>query len=396
MDIAGSILSLQEVLDMEETVQNAEPEVVNEAAATCVGSSAEHVASSLSAPSAPAAPTPRPAKTKAKLLTGHEKLKVVEKLANIESSILEAEVMRCVLGELHIKVFPGRASSLEKFPRVWKRVIVRLAEKFAQVHRETSTKANKYAIFQMMWTTALRSEMDHPDVCALDLSDYDCTSVVMSIGAAVSNFCCRVVKEHLQTAIEDEPGVAVALEDKHAHRFFGWALHSCIAGLKGKQHRDGSTLRTMETECLDLCRLLRLKRDEKAEANIPTSLTVRDKGWMTFMRPEVISFAEKSLDKIYGVVNQQAYRTYGKDMVIVASTALEHDRTIVGPLQECVSAMFPGKFSGDVVKTVARKLIDKVFHAVCQEVIDSVEQMQITSAGRTTTRGLNLRDRIHV
>ena len=107
-------------------------------------------------------------------------------------------------------------------------------------------------------------------------------------------------------------------------------------------------------------------------------------------------FATGAMQRIAELVNADQYQRYGKDLVMVASTALRCDQTICTPFEKSVNELFGDRFAVSTVRIVAKSLIDKVLHAVCKEVIDSFEQVQVRASGAKTTKGQNLRDKLHI
>ena len=129
--------------------------------------------------------------------------------------------------------------------------------------------------------------------------------------------------------------------------------------------------------------------------DIPFSLQLLDEERLTYLRPEHLPFACNTLTKIYGVANHDGISTYDENFVHVASQCIQFDKTLHLKLVESVSATHPDQFDEVIIKKVAHRLVVKALNAVLGEVVETAEQLMLSSSGSSTTSGLNLRDKLH-
>lgn len=343
-------------------------------------------------PSAAAA-GPRRRRVKRVQLNAKQRGEICQLLAKIDMSKAAETIIAGAGGELHMSTYPERSSALLEYRSVWESVVKDLVLAYSQFYSECSSKSDKYSTFQMRWITNVFTFLDRPEIASCPLEDSLASSILHSLAAAVWRYCAVTVREYLRDAAVSNAGEIspTQLEEKHYWRFFGWAVHSSVKLLK----RSASSAENEEELALLKSLQLQNKTEKEEFKSIPISMIMRDEGWMTFLRPQHLPFARNALDKVCSVVNHNGFHTYGKDFVQVVSQVICCDKTLHKPLLVSVTEAFPNRFSEGVVERVASRLISKVMNAMLGEVIETAEQIQLLSAGATTTSGLNLRDRLH-
>ena len=296
---------------------------------------------------------------------------------------------------------------------------------YSKFYAECSSQADKYSTFQMRWVTNVFTLFDLPDVASCPLEESIISAIHHCLASAVWRYCADIVRKYLLDAAVCSAGEVLPgqsekkhycdiglilfvskywmqlcvvqgkflpgqLEKKHYWKFFGWAVCSSIMNCSAQSGRNEEELALLK--CIRLPWLQ--DKAEKEEFAIPVSLIMRDEGWMSFLRPEHLPFARNALDKIRSVVNHKPFETYGKDFVNVASQMIQCDKTLHKPLLASVQEPMPNQFPQSTVEGVASRPTSKVMNAMLGEVIESAEQMQLLSAGSTTS-ALNLRDKLH-
>eukprot|EP00117_Sycon_ciliatum_P046407 scpid70402/ scgid33242/ len=196
---------------------------------------------------------------------------------------------------------------------------------------------------------------------------------------------CLEVKRCVEVGQPQPSAKPGAFSTDHVQRFFGAALSRCIHTLASKEKRQGKSMNVLDKQKLDLFRAVRVENDEKEVAGLPPSLMLRDRGWMSFLKPSFLEFAENTMQVIFALVNRDTYEKYGEQLIKQATTSLECDRSVVEMFKEAVQISVSTQFSDGVIVSCAQAMSLKVLRAVVEEVIDSQEQIQVQAAGSTST-----------
>lgn len=302
-----------------------------------------------------------------------------------------------------MSVFPARKASLVDHSGPWTAVISTLLKRYALLYRECCSRADKFSVFQVRWNACVRAAYSTSDVELLDLAKDDKLCVLHSVGAATWKFCCLEVKRCVELSQTGETDTAPITHsaDKfstdHVYRFFGAALIRCIRVLADKDKRQQGKMNPLDKQKLALYhQAVRLEKEDKEVTDLPPSLRIRDRGWMTFLKPEFLPFAEHAMREIFSLVNHKTYQQYGEMLIKQATTSLLCDKSIAKQFKDAVQEHVPDQFPEEVIVTCAEGMCLKVLRATVEEVIDTTEQMQIHAVGSTSTSGQNLRDRLHL
>lgn len=346
-------------------------------------------------------------KKASRLLSSTEKKKVFSKISeavkNDSESCIDA-VVNLAQSEKHLSFFPARGECLVKDGSAWCSLVEVLLGRYVELYQECTTKADKYLSFQVKWSSAVAefvADQPAPSSLSVRLSDADRHAVGFALSAAAWQWCGKFIEETVSSFHKTPSAVSVpSYSSVHVHRFFGAALCRYIATLDnkiGRALRRQSDPKSQDTAMLALLKNLRVNQEDKVTGSVPNQLLERDHGGMTFLKPEFQQFAESAVERIVSTVNADCYQRYGKDMLKVASMALACDKTVLTPFVSAVDENLSHlKLAEEVIMSVGKELLNKVLHAICEEVVDSCEQDQVLASGNVTTKGQNLRDSIHV
>ena len=337
-----------------------------------------------------------PPSRKSKLLSATERRRVAQSLASIKAVDVAGSTLASAAEEKHMSYFPARKESLANDTAAWHSIVGYLPATYANIYKQCSTQAEKYMKLPVMWTKAVSQLYPDDKVRQLKLSELDRCSTLHAVAAAVWNHCCYAVKKTIECSNQTEDQVSKpALTEDHIKRFFGAALHRSIHALVDKEKRRGKA-NTEDEEKLKLLRTLRLLKEEKELSNLPMSLRIRDRGWMAFLREEYMEYAKHAMESVVEVINQSNFKRYGSDFVKVSTTTIKCDKPIMEQFEQAVTKHQPGIHNSSIVEACGQMILLKVVNAMCQEVIDACEQVQVVSSGASSTSGQNLRPSLHI